>query len=127
MSLTYHTSLDPALAGSIMRWEGSNILRCKPCFNNCTPKKGLHLEIFDPSGRMIELGKAGSKLVPVVGGNINILDDPQYVYVFSYFCNWIFSRIFYNPKFYTDLIDVIIIDIKICQTVAPLILIAAIL
>ena len=36
-------------------------------FNNCTPKKGLHLEIFDPSRRMIEVGKAGSKLVAVVG------------------------------------------------------------
>ena len=42
------TSLDPALPGSIMRREGSNISRCKPCFSNCTPKQGLHLEIFDP-------------------------------------------------------------------------------
>ena len=64
---TTGTSLDPALPGSIMPREGSNISRCKPYFNNCTPKKGLHLEIFDPSRRMIEPGKAGSKLVAVVG------------------------------------------------------------
>ena len=37
-------------------------------------KQGLHLEIFDPSRRMIEPGKAGSKLVPVVGGDINVLN-----------------------------------------------------
>ena len=48
-----YTSIDPALPGSIMRREGSNISRCKPCFNNCTPKKGLHLEIFDPSSPLI--------------------------------------------------------------------------
>ena len=84
---TTGTSLDPALPSSIMCREGSNILRCKPFFGVQLLKQGLHLEIFDPSRRMIEPGKAGSRLVPVVGGNINILDDPQYVYVFSYFCN----------------------------------------
>ena len=42
-------------------------MRCKQCFNNCTPKKGLHLEIFDPSRRMIEPRKPGSKMVAVVG------------------------------------------------------------
>ena len=60
---TTGTSLDPALPGSIMRRERSNISKCKPYFNNCTPKKGLHLEIFDPSRCMIEPGKAGSMLV----------------------------------------------------------------
>ena len=30
-------------------------------------KQGLHLEIFDPSRRMIEPGKDGSTLVAVVG------------------------------------------------------------
>ena len=86
-SPTTGTSLDLALPGSIMRREGSNISRCKPFFGVQLLKQGLHLEIFHPSRRMIDPGKARSKLVPVVGGNINILDDPQYVYVFSYFCN----------------------------------------
>ena len=36
-------------------------------FNFHTQKKGLHLEKFDSSRDMIELGKAGSKLVAVVG------------------------------------------------------------
>ena len=60
---TTGTSLDPALPGSIMRQEGSNISRCKPYFNNCTPKKGLYLEIFDPSRRMIEPANYFSKYV----------------------------------------------------------------
>ena len=51
------TSLDPALPGSIMRREGSNISRCKPFFGVQLLKQGLHLEIFDPSQRMIELVK----------------------------------------------------------------------
>ena len=41
------TSLDPALPGSIMRREGSNISRCKPFFGVQLLKQGLHLEIFD--------------------------------------------------------------------------------
>ena len=60
-----YTSLDPALPGSIMRQEGSNILRCKPFFGMQLLKQGLLLEIFDPSRRMIEPDKTGSKLVPV--------------------------------------------------------------
>ena len=72
---TTRTSLDPALPGSIMRREGSNISRCKPCFNNCTPKKGLHLEIFDPCRCMIEPGKVGSKLVLKQLLNINIFNQ----------------------------------------------------
>ena len=60
---TTGTSLDPALPGSIMRREGSNISRCKPFFGVQLLKQGLHLEIFDPSRHMIESGKAGSKLV----------------------------------------------------------------
>ena len=50
-----------------MRQGGSNISRYKPFFGVQLLKQGLHLEIFDPSQRMIELGKAGSKLVAVVG------------------------------------------------------------
>ena len=50
-----------------MHREGSNILRCKPFFGVQLLKQGLHLEIFDPSQCMIEPGKAGSKLVAVVG------------------------------------------------------------
>jgi len=38
-------------------------------------KQGLHLEIFDPSRRMIEPGKAGSKLVAVVGDGGGDDDD----------------------------------------------------
>ena len=51
----------------------------QPCFNNCTPKKGLHLEIFDPSGCMIEPGKDGSKLV---------IDAPRGI-VLSMSCNMV--------------------------------------
>ena len=43
------TSLDPALPGSIMCRERSNISRCKPFFEVQLLKQGLHLEIFDPS------------------------------------------------------------------------------
>ena len=38
-------------------------------------KQGLHLEIFDPSRRMIEPGKAGSRLVAVVGDGGGDDDD----------------------------------------------------
>ena len=46
-----------------MRREGSNISRCKPFCGVQLLKQGLHLEIFDPSRRMIEPSKAGSTLV----------------------------------------------------------------
>ena len=72
---TTGTSLDPALPGSIMRREGSNISRCKPFFGVQLLKQGLHLEIFDPSRRMIESGKDGSKLVAVVGDGGGDDDD----------------------------------------------------
>ena len=45
-----YTSLDPALPGSIMHREGSNILRCKTCFNNCTPKKVCTSKYLIPLG-----------------------------------------------------------------------------
>ena len=43
-------------------------------FNFHTQKRGLHLERFDSSRGMIEPGKAGSKLVAVVG-NVGGDDD----------------------------------------------------
>ena len=58
-----------------MRREGSKISRCKPFFGVQLLKQGLHLEIFDPSQRMIEPGKAGSRLVAVVGDGGGDDDD----------------------------------------------------
>ena len=40
-----YISLDPALPGSIMRSEGSNISRCKPFFGVQLLKQGLHLHL----------------------------------------------------------------------------------